>query len=46
MAALQNDFVDRKNTTVQLSGDYYLQYFNWGSYWRVSDDDSDTDQTM
>ena len=43
---VQNDFVDRANMSVAVSGEYFLQYFNWGSSWRVQDDEPDTDQTM
>ena len=32
--------------SVAVSGEYFLQYFNWGSSWRVQDDEPDTDQTM
>ena len=41
-----NDFVDRDNAAVTLTGDKYTKYFSWGSKWRVADDSSDADQAL
>lgn len=38
-----NDFVDRNNRPVKLSGNIYSQYFQWGSNWR---DGKDTDRDI
>jgi hypothetical protein len=34
----KNDYVDRQNRIVRLTGHKYTKYFNWGSKWRVFDE--------
>lgn len=41
-----NEFVNPQNQPVEVSGNYFTQYFKWGSTWRVNDDSPDADKTM
>ena len=43
---LKNDFVDRNNNNVLLSGNEFTKFSEWGNAWRVYDDSFDTDQSM
>ena len=43
---LNNDFVDRNNVNVPLSGNEFTKFSVWGNAWRVFDDSFDTDQSM
>ena len=43
---LKNDFVDRNNNNVLLSGNEFTKFSEWGNTWRVYDDSFDTDQSM
>ena len=43
---LNNDFVDRNNVNVPLSGNELTKFSVWGNAWRVFDDSFDTDQSM
>ena len=38
-----NDFVDREKKNVELKGNKYTKFFNWGSEWRTIDDSPDAD---
>ena len=42
----ENDYVDRENKPVELKGNKYTKFFNWGSKWRTLDDSADTDQKL
>ena len=39
-------YVDRENKPVELKGNKYTKFFNWGSKWRTLDDSADTDQKL
>ena len=41
-----NDFVDRNNNNVELSGNEFTKYSLWGNAWRVYDDSPDADQSV
>lgn len=41
-----NEFVDPKNQPVEIAGNYFTQYFKWGSTWRVNDDSADADKIV
>ena len=42
----KNDYVDRNNKAIAIGSDYYTQYYNWGSSWKVFDDSFDANQSM
>ncbi len=42
----KNDFVDKNNKLVSLAGNYYVQFYEWGSKWRVHDDSEDSDRSL
>ena len=40
-----NDYVDRYDVDVELTGTKYTKYYAWGNKWRVNDDSSDAEST-
>lgn len=42
----ENDYVDRENNKVELVGNKYTKFFEWGSKWRTVDDSPDSNQAL